>query len=102
MQTTSMIGRKVQSGDTERDVSTGRSCSGCRGHYHFLHRIILSFATKLYVVTNFLFSTTAETRKYNGFAGSVFQRHLVICFISFVPCYLSFLKRQQDCYYHLV
>ena len=64
--TTSIIGRNVQSGDTERDLSTGRSCSGFRGHYHFLHRIILSVATKLYVVTNFLFSTTVLPRKYNA------------------------------------
>ena len=93
--TTSIIGRNVQSGDTERDLSTGRSCSGFRGHYHFLHRIILSVATKLYVVTNFFVFNYCITKEIQRIAGSVIQRHLVICFLSFVPCYLSFLKRRE-------
>ena len=80
--TTSIIGRNVQSGDTERDLSTGRSCSGFQGHYHFLHRIILIVATKLYVVTNFLFSTTVLPRKYNALPVPFFKD--ILWFVSSV------------------
>ena len=35
------------------------------------------------------------TKKIQRIAGSVFNSHHVICFLSFVPCYLNFLKRRE-------
>ena len=35
------------------------------------------------------------TKKIQRIAGSVFKSHHVICFLSFVPCYLNFLKRRE-------